>query len=96
MSVLDLRLKKSNKSKLESLSLKDKIQVKKHSHRYPYAKALNISEEKYSEFPKWLIEKEGFIDFMYKNYESKMMSIPKICEKDSRASDEKYFVSLYL
>lgn len=24
------------------------------------------------------------------------MSIPKICEKDTRASDEKYFVSLYL
>ncbi len=24
------------------------------------------------------------------------MSIPKICEKTTRASDEKYFVSLYL
>jgi signal-transduction protein with cAMP-binding, CBS, and nucleotidyltransferase domain len=33
---------------------------------------------------------------MYKNYENKLMSIPKICEKKDRASDEKYFVSLYL
>lgn len=33
---------------------------------------------------------------MYRNYENKIMSIPKICEKEVRASDEKYFVSLYL
>lgn len=33
---------------------------------------------------------------MYKNYENKLMSIPKICEKMARASDEKYFVSMYL
>lgn len=33
---------------------------------------------------------------MYKNYENKLMSIPKICEKKERASDEKYFVSLYI
>jgi signal-transduction protein with cAMP-binding, CBS, and nucleotidyltransferase domain len=33
---------------------------------------------------------------MYNNYEKKLMSIPKICEKDYRASDEKYFVGLYL
>lgn len=33
---------------------------------------------------------------MYRNYENKIMSIPKICEKEQRASDEKYFVSLFL
>ena len=33
---------------------------------------------------------------MYRNYENKIMSIPKICEKEVRASDEKYFVSLFL
>ena len=33
---------------------------------------------------------------MYNNYEKKLMSIPKICEKQQRASDEKYFVGLYL
>ena len=33
---------------------------------------------------------------MYKNYENKLMSIPKICEKKERASDEKYFVSLFI
>jgi hypothetical protein len=48
---------------------------------------MNFTESKYDEFPKWLIEKEGFVDFMYRNYESKLMSIPKICEKETRASD---------
>jgi len=38
-------------------------------------------------YPKWLTKREDFLDFMYKNYEKKLMSIPKICEKDSRASD---------
>jgi hypothetical protein len=33
---------------------------------------------------------------MYHKYETKLMSIPKICEKEDRASDEKYFLSLYL
>jgi hypothetical protein len=33
---------------------------------------------------------------MYHNYESKLMSIPRICEKQHRASDELYFVNLYL
>jgi hypothetical protein len=33
---------------------------------------------------------------MYKKYENKLLSIPKICEKEVKESDEKYFVSLYL
>lgn len=81
---------------MQALSLKEKPQHKKHSYRYPYARAIDFTESKYSEFPKWLIEKDGFVDFMYRNYENKIMSIPKICEKEVRASDEKYFVSLFL
>lgn len=33
---------------------------------------------------------------MYRNYEDKLMSIPHICEQDSRPSDQRYFLSLYL
>jgi hypothetical protein len=80
-------LKKTHHSKLQALSLKEKTYFKKHSYRYPYAKAMDFTESKYNDFPKWLIEKEGFVDFMYRNYETKIMSIPKICEKEVRASD---------
>lgn len=33
---------------------------------------------------------------MYQKYEAKLLSIPKICEKPTKESDEKYFVSLFL
>lgn len=69
--------------------------------RFPYSKAVMFEdrEQEYRKqdlYPKWLTKREDFLDFMYKNYEKKLMSIPKICEKDSRASDQKYFVGLYL
>ena len=57
---------------------------------------MEFSEAKYSIFPRWLTEKRGFTDFMYDNYEHKLLSIPSICQKEQRSSDEKYMVWLYL
>ena len=36
------------------------------------------------------------MDFMYEKYEKKLLSIPKICEKKQRASDQRFFIKLYL
>ena len=47
---------------------------------------MNFTESKYDQFPKWLKEKEGFVDFMYRNYENRLLSIPNICEKELRGS----------
>lgn len=95
MNIIDSKIKHDRNKTAKSHSVKDKIYLKRNS-RLPYAKAIDFNETQYADFPKWLTQKEGFIDFMYKNYEQKLMSIPKICEKSNRASDEKYFVSLYL
>ena len=64
----------------KSQSVKEKIYSKRNP-RFPFAKAIDFNEDQYSPFPKWLTQKDGFIDFMYKNYEQKLMSIPQICEK---------------
>lgn len=53
--------------------------MSKRNHRYPYAKAIDFRESKYNGYPRWLTEKEGFSDFIYKSYEKKLMSIPSIC-----------------
>lgn len=77
------------------MTIKDRVLMKR-NNRFPYAKAINFRESMYKEYPKWLTQKDGFTDFMYKSYEKKLMSIPKICEKSVRASQEKYFLTLYL
>lgn len=66
--------------------------------KFPFFRALHFNENKFEQYPEWMTQREDFTSFMYKNYENKLLSIPKICEKQSkdRASDEKYFVSLYL
>lgn len=78
LNVLDGKARRSLTNTPKSHSAKDKLYMKRNS-RFPYAKAIDFNEAQYTPFPKWLTEKEGFIDFMYRNYESKLMSIPKIC-----------------
>lgn len=96
LSIIDSKIKRSRASTPKhTQSLKEKLYSRR-SSKYPYAKAIDFHETQYGDFPKWLTQKEGFVDFMYNNYGSKLMSIPKICEKKERASDEKYFVSLFL
>ena len=49
-------------------------------------------------FPNWLKTRNDFVQFMYTNYEKKILALPKICEKlpKERTSDELYFLSMYL
>lgn len=47
--------------------------------KFTFAKVLDFNEEKFDDYPKWLTEREDFVKFMYENYESKLLSIPKIC-----------------
>lgn len=53
----------------------------------PFAKLLDFHDKKFDSFPHWLTERSQFFQFMYDNYESKLLMIPKICEEDDRASD---------
>jgi hypothetical protein len=81
LTIIDDKIKRNHLAygrKLHSLSNKNKYVGKKVS-KYPYAKAIDFRESKYNEYPKWITEKEGFADFMYKNYENRIMSIPHIC-----------------
>lgn len=98
LTIIDDKIRRthlSDSKKLQTISTREKVMSKKHQ-RYPYAKAIDFRESKYNNFPRWLTEKEGFTDFMYQSYEKKLMSIPLICEKDKRDSDERYFLGLYL
>lgn len=88
LTIIDDKIKRSHHvggRKLHAISTRDKVMNKK-SNRYPYAKAIDFRESKYNDFPRWLTQKEGFSDFMYKSYEKKLMSIPLICEKTTRES----------
>ena len=80
LNILDTKNKRRSQSAPKVSSLKDKIHGRRFT-KFPYAKAIDFSEEQYENFPQWLIEKDGFSQFMYRNYENKLMSIPKICEK---------------
>ena len=69
LTVIDHRMKKKNLTlNKQHLSLREnRVHFKKHN-RYPYAHALGFNEAQYTEYPKWLTEKHGFTEFMYKNY----------------------------
>lgn len=89
LTVIDDKIKKNHIAygrKLHAINNKNKYMGKK-GNKYPFSKAIDFRESKYKEYPKWITEKEGFADFMYKNYENKLMSIPHICEKEQRESD---------
>lgn len=73
LNVIDLQIKRSSVENTPKNSVK--------RNKFPYAKVLDFGSDKYAEFPKWLTEREEFLDFMYKKYEDKLLSIPKICEK---------------
>lgn len=67
LNVLDGKVRRSLTNTPKFQSTKDKLYMKRNS-RFPYAKAIDFNEAQYSPFPRWLTEKEGFIDFMYHNY----------------------------
>lgn len=82
-------------TRLRRHSLQSTPKYKKNP-KFPYAKVLEFSEDKFGDYPKFLTQRDDFLNFMYGKYEAKLLSIPKICEKQDKESDEKYFVSLYL
>lgn len=87
LGAIDTRLKRH--------SLHNTPKNKKHQ-KFTFAKILDFSEDKFNDYPKFLTEREDFLQFMYSKYETMLLSIPKICEKEHKESDEKYFISLFL
>ena len=89
LEILDGGIKRSHQTTPKP-TIRDRMSSKR--SRFPYAKAVMFEEReqeyrKQDLYPKWLTKREDFLDFMYKNYEKKLMSIPNICEKETRASD---------
>lgn len=74
LGAIDLQLRRN--------SLKSTPKHANKKPKYPFARVLDFGVDKFNEFPKWLTERDDFLEFMYSKYETKLLSIPKICEKD--------------
>lgn len=53
LTIIDDKLKRSEGRRLSSISVREKA-MSKFSRRYPYAKAIDFSESKYADYPRWL------------------------------------------
>ena len=75
LGAIDMRIRKH--------SLQNTPKNKK-AGKFPYGRVLDFSEDKFSQYPEFLTKREDFLQFMYSKYEAKLLSIPKICEKEHK------------